>query len=249
MSHPRYTPTSRGVEETLTVPKGALRRSKLLVRNSSATLGPSWMDRLGEVELKRRLWHMLPGLLPLLLWPIPHSDPISPMLISIILAVSLPIALAIFVRYRMIARSAEDNNQLQAVAGYAGSVLATILLFPSALEIGLAVLAVLSFGDGSATLFGRALGGRPLPWNSAKTDTGLYAGFLCGGVMATLIYFQEANPGVPLSIALIIGFGMATAGCLVESVRSRINDNIRVGVTAAITGVLLHHLLVGFPSI
>ncbi len=132
----------------------------------------TWSDRishrLGQNELRRRFWHMSPGLLPILLWLIPHADPMSPTLRLIIVLVAIGCGLAIFVKYRRIQRP-EDYGRLTSVMGYAGSVLATVMLFPSALEIGLAVLAILAFGDGAATLGGRLLRGPRLPWNSDKT--------------------------------------------------------------------------------
>ncbi len=35
-------------------------------------------DRLGPRELKPRLWHMTLGLLPFVLWVLPHTDPLTP---------------------------------------------------------------------------------------------------------------------------------------------------------------------------
>ncbi|MFQ5730714.1 MAG: hypothetical protein ACE5KM_02045, partial [Planctomycetaceae bacterium] len=128
-----------------TLPLGRVRRRASIRR----WLGP-WFGGLGTKELRRRVWHMVPGFLPMLLWPIPHADPLSPTLRWVIVGIVMALAVRIFVQYRRIARS-EDTYRLTCVAGYAGCVIGSVLLFPSALEISFAVLAILAFGDGSAT--------------------------------------------------------------------------------------------------
>src|ERR1700736_2834528 len=35
------------------------------------------VERLGPAEIRRRLWHMLPGVLPVLFWLLPHTHPLS----------------------------------------------------------------------------------------------------------------------------------------------------------------------------
>jgi len=193
---------------------------------------------------------MTPGLLPPLLWVIPHRDPLGTPARLAILLLAAGIAAAIFRSYRQIARPG-DAERLPAVAGYAGSVLLAILLFPGDVEIGLAVLAVLAFGDGTATAAGLALGGRPLPWNPDKTWTGLAAFALAGGTAAAFLHWAEPafNPAstpaeIPPQLSLVVGFGAAVAGAAAESVQSRVNDNVRVGMAAAVAAALLHLTLV-----
>ena len=112
------------------------------------------MSRLEKTEWRRRVWHIVPGFLPILLWIFPHRDPISPILQLIVLAIVISLAVGIFLRYRLIARK-QDAERSTAVLGYALSVLLTVLFFPAHLQLGLTVLAVLAFGDGSATLVGK----------------------------------------------------------------------------------------------
>ena len=142
---------------------------------------------------------------------------------------------------------------MKSVAGYAGSVLMTLLLFPAHAELGLTVLAVLAFGDGSATLLGKLIGGPRLPWNREKSWSGFLAFVAVGGTMASLIYWGEThfNPealgsGVTFWQALACGFAPALLGAVYESIPSRINDNIRVGAVAAITVTAVHVLVVGW---
>ena len=158
-----------------------------------------------------------------------------------------------YVRYRRIARLG-DGERLAAILGYAGSVLVMLLAFPAQAELGLTVLAVLAFGDGSATLGGLLLGGPRLPWNPKKTWAGLASFLVIGAPLASVIYWGETHfntealppGGVPFTIALACGGAATLCAAIVESIPSRINDNIRVGLTAAATVVAAHAALVGW---
>jgi len=196
-------------------------------------------------ELKRRFWHMTPGVLAFGLLVVPHADPISPTLQLIILSCCLAIGVWILLGFRQIQRRGEGAG-LGAVGGYALSVLGTSFLFPQHLELGLAVLAILAFGDGSATLIGSVFRGPRLPWNSGKSWIGLLAFVVVGSLMAAWIYWGEthnleaSDPPVSFGMALFLTAPSVVAAAIAESLRSKINDNIRVGVVAAVTLVLLH---------
>lgn len=196
-------------------------------------------------EIKRRFWHMAPGLLAFLLHIVPHADPISPTLRNIIIGCCAAIGLRILLGFRQIQRHGEGTG-FAAVAGYSLSVLLTALIFPGALELGLAVLAILAFGDGSATLFGLLFRGPRLPWNNAKSWSGFLAFVTLGSLMTAWIYWGETQnpealePAVTFARAFLFTGPAVFAAAIAESVRSRLNDNIRVGAVAAITLILLH---------
>lgn len=215
-------------------------------------LAGHWTQR-SSTEALRRLWHMAPGLLPFLLWPVPHQDPLSPTLLGLAALAGVGLAAGVFFGYNRIRRSEADREQRTAVSGYLFSALGMILVFPSAPEIGMAVLAILAFGDGSATLGGIWLGGPKLPWNRRKTWTGLASFVFVGTAMAATVYWGESNNieqlqtrATPL-MAVLCTLPAVFLSALAESIPSRINDNIRVGVVSAVTVLAMHTLLLGWP--
>ena len=210
------------------------------------SLNAGWtVQKLPYRELKRRFWHMSPGVLAFGLLVVPHADPISPTLQLIIFTSCLAIGVWILLGFRQIQRRGEGAG-LGAVGGYSLSVLGTIFLFPAHLELGLAVLAILAFGDGSATLIGSVFRGPRLPWNSGKSWIGMLGFVVIGSAMTAGIYWGEtqnleaSDPPVSFGMALYLTAPAVVAAAIAESLRSRINDNIRVGVVAAVALVLLH---------
>jgi dolichol kinase len=187
---------------------------------------------------------MTPGLLPIPLQFISHRDPLSPTLWWIILAVIAVLTAHIFLRFRRIRRNVADVGT-SAITGYAAAVLLTIVALPDRLEVGLAVLAILAFGDGSASLFGQLLRGPVLPWNPGKSWSGLLAFLFVGGLLTAWIYWGETQnpealePALTFPQALLLTLPAVAACAFIESIPSRINDNIRVGFTAATCLALL----------
>ena len=201
--------------------------------------------RLGTVEFRRRLLHMLPGLLPCLLWVIPHQDPWGPLLINITILVTVSVMTYAILRSHAFARPGEEQ-WARAVAGYGVPVLGMLFLLPGRSELGLMTLGIMALGDGSAALGGLAWGRRRLPWNRRKTWVGIISFVVVATVMSTLYYWIEARPGVPLGVALsIAGVASLMAG-IVESLPIRSHDNLRVGTTAALTGLFMHVTLLGW---
>lgn len=195
---------------------------------------------------------MSPGLLPFLLWLHPHRDPLSPTLRWIMIGVIAAIAARIALRYASIAR-ADEGDSFGCVFGYAASVLAMLLLFPGQIELGLTVLAVLAFGDGSATIGGLLLGGPTLPWNRNKTWSGFVSFLIVGTLMGTIIYWGETafnpeslGPGVPIGVACLIASLTNGVAAVAESLPSKIDDNVRVGLAASAAVVCAHGWLVGW---
>jgi dolichol kinase len=202
---------------------------------------------------------MLPGLIPLVLWVLPH-----PHRWIVALAVGAAVVaggVVTFVRFHCIQRAEEGQTDcIVAVTSYAGSILATLILFAPRVEVAFLVLGVLAFGDGSATLGGMLFGHKRLPWNPKKTIVGTACFLLIGTPLAAFLYGMEtrnlwatAYPSLACAtqpVAFGVAFTMAVvttlAAAIAESLPSRTNDNLRVGVAAAIAASVMQVLLVGW---
>jgi dolichol kinase len=203
------------------------------------------LGRLPPHEWRRRMVHMSPGLLPSLFLVIPHADPLTWYVKGPILLVTLGLAIFSLMKARLFARCGE-TGWVCSVVSYAIITLTLLMAFPSQPELGLVVTIIIAFGDGSATLAGMLARGRKLPWNSAKSWIGMAAFLVCSIPLATLVYWGEAHPGVSLPVALACVVPAAVMAALAESLPTRINDNIRVGVAAGLTILMTHAMFVGW---
>lgn len=214
------------------------------LRASVAERLPRGGEGLRVAELRRRLMHISPGFLPFLLWFIPHQDPWGPLLVDAVIALAVALVTSALIRFPSVARPGERDFR-PAVLGYALPVLAALSLLRGREEVGVMTLAILAFGDGSATLMGMLCRGRPLPWNPRKSWIGSLSFVLLGGFMGMLVYWGEARPVVSWSLAAAVAFSSAGVAALAESLPMRLNDNLRVGTAAAIMGGVLTYFLVG----
>jgi dolichol kinase len=197
---------------------------------------------------------MLPGLLPFLDWPLAVWHPMPQLLVPVVSVIIVGLAAAVLHGFCRIDRAGENKQDaLAAVLGYAGSVLATLFLFPSHSELAFTVLAVLAFGDGSATFVGLLLGGPRLSWNPKKTVSGTLCFLFVGTLMATLTYWGQANTHlapmhapITLAIAFLCAFPAVLLGAFAESLPLRMNDNARVGIAASLGVIAAQALVVGF---
>lgn len=214
-----------------------------------------FQERLGARETKRRLLHASPGFLPFFLWAIPHDPPSSLRFLCVISGLIIALAGTAYYHFGRVQRASEHCHDIMvAVFGYATVVLVTMLTCPKHVEIAFAALAVLAFGDGSATLGGMLLRGRRLPWNSKKSILGTICFVAVATPMAAIIYWGQAHdiyetanvPHVDFRLALLGALTAAVAAALVESLPVRTNDNLRVGTTAALVIILFQWLVVGW---
>lgn len=205
---------------------------------------------LSATEVRRRLWHMSPGLLPFLLWIIPHPDPGSIDFLIVLSLIAFGIGIAVYRHYARIRRNDHDQDRMGAVFGYIIPVVVLLVVCRYDAELGLTTLAILAFGDGSATLGGLLFGGPKLPWNTRKSWAGLLSFLVLGTAVATVVYWGESNNGAAENVGAtwLISFlcagGATLAAAIAESISTRLNDNVRVGLAASITLVVLHTALV-----
>lgn len=200
------------------------------------------LDRLGITEFRRRLFHMSPALIPIGLPFIPHADVWGPILTSMMYVLAV-IGFALAIKLGPLLTREGEASWMQAVVGYMVPIGIAFTFFPGRAELGLMTLQIIALGDGSATLGGKMLGGRRLPWNSKKTFSGLICFTLVGSLAATYSYWGEARPAVPVLTAYLICGAAALCGAIVESLPIRSNDNLRVGMTALLVGIGMSALL------
>jgi len=112
---------------------------------------------------------------------------------------------------------------------YPLAVCGLILIFNWHIELAAVSWVILAFGDGFATLAGRAMPIAPLPWNRAKSCGGSIAFLIAAGAGAAGIsLFFGAPPYAPAIAAVIVA-------AVVESVPLGLNDNFTVPASAAAT--------------
>jgi phosphoserine phosphatase/dolichol kinase len=103
---------------------------------------------------------------------------------------------------------------------YAFGIILSLVIFPP--STGYASIAILTLGDGSATLFGKKLGRTRFPFNKAKNLEGSFFGFIFA--------FLGAN----LFIDPLRAFIGATTGMLIECLPTPVNDNLIVPLAAGL---------------
>jgi uncharacterized protein (TIGR00297 family) len=119
---------------------------------------------------------------------------------------------------------------------YPVSVLLLVLLFPNRLDIAAAAWGILAVGDGMATIAGRRLGWRAVPWNREKSFAGTVALFLFGGMAGTMLAWwcrPNVTPAPDAWFSIAAPFIAALVAALVETIPVKLDDNVSVPASAA----------------
>ncbi|MCA9067724.1 MAG: phosphatidate cytidylyltransferase [Planctomycetaceae bacterium] len=195
---------------------------------------PTAQPRSGN-EIYRKILHMLPGFLPFLLALLPHDDP--PDWIAMTLVVLITVVLtSLYILMRTRVSRPDEQNFYSTTLSYPAAVLGTLLVFPSHAEFAMVVVILIAFGDGFAFICGKNFGKRRLPWNSEKTWAGTIGFVLFSTPIAALAFWLEAqNPDVPFLLAGACCLIASITAALAESWPTKLTDNLRVGLTAALT--------------
>jgi uncharacterized protein (TIGR00297 family) len=123
---------------------------------------------------------------------------------------------------------------------YPAMVLLLVLVFrEETVPIGVG-WGALAFGDGFAGLVGKRVGGPRLPWNREKSWSG-FAAFLAFGFVGAIFIARWLTPPRPFLSLEVIVAGAVFVAAIVESLRTNIDDNVTVPLSAAaVTWALLH---------
>lgn len=189
---------------------------------------------------------MLPGLVPFVLEPAEHQRPLSWELLLTIAAAATVLTAAAIWSYRSFARDGETHWTRNGLS-FLAVVLPPLFLFPAHPELAAVVVTVLSFGDGSATLFGLWLGRKTLPWNKSKTWVGFFGFFIGAFPLAALAYWDGAIPPVTIGMSMICVLPAVLLAQLVESIPGKGTDNFRVGAATFVGIVLMQTMMFGWP--
>jgi uncharacterized protein (TIGR00297 family) len=134
------------------------------------------------------------------------------------------------VLHRIVGRSVarHERGYDAGIVLYPVAVLLLILVFRNQMHYAAVGWALLAFGDGVATLAGKAAGLAPLPWNRDKSWGGFLAFLLVGGAMAFAIArWMDFHDPVALIAATL-------AAAIAESLATGIDDNLTVPFAASV---------------
>lgn len=138
------------------------------------------------------------------------------------------------VLHRLVGRgvSRHERGYDEGIVFYPVAVLLLILVFRHQLHYAAIGWALLAFGDGVATLAGKAIRGASLPWNRDKSWAGFIAFFVVGSAMAIAVaYWMDYREPVVVLIA-------ALAAAITESLALGIDDNLAVPFAASVALVI-----------
>src|SRR5205807_9317739 len=135
-----------------------------------------------------------------------------------------------FVLHRLVGKrvARHERGWDWGIVFYPAAVLALILIFNWHISIAAVAWVIMAFGDGFATLIGRALPLARLPWNGEKSAGGSIAFLLFGGGAA----FAMARAVGGRELREVLGREVLPAEALVEEVRQQRLDQQREGQLA-----------------
>ena len=142
--------------------------------------------------------------------------------LSRMLGVNIPIASTITWNAAL---HPEVHEFVTAPIFFAFGIMLALLVFPA--PISYASIAVFTFGDSFATIFGKTIGTHSFPYNKGKKIEGTLSAF----VLAFLGALVFVNP-----IKALVG---AATAMIVETLPAPINDNITMPVFAGLAMALL----------
>ena len=200
--------------------------------------------RLSHEELRRRILHISPGLFPFFFHFVPQQDPLEAWSLWVVTLFCIAAAIGALSYARAFRRQAHDD-WTTSVVSYVLIAPVLLWLFPGRSEIAAATIPIIAFGDGCATLTGMLAGRSQLPWNPEKSWAGS-AAFVCGAApFAVFAFWLQAHPAISLAMAFNCVAPAVVLAAITESLPSRSNDNLRIGVVAALTILALHTLYIG----
>jgi uncharacterized protein (TIGR00297 family) len=135
----------------------------------------------------------------------------------------------------------DRHGRLSGIAFYPAAVFLLIALFGRYSWIVAGAWGMLAAGDGMATITGRLFGRRRLPYNTEKSVVGMVSFIVFGTAAGWYLMYWNRGSGAPPPMALgWFALAAASVAALVESARTRVNDNLTVPLTAALVLLICH---------
>jgi uncharacterized protein (TIGR00297 family) len=127
---------------------------------------------------------------------------------------------------------------------YPVSVFFVILFFPNHMYLAAALWAIMSFGDGFATIFGIKYGKKKLPWSKDKSWVGSITYVITASAGASLLIWwtkqgQPENGDSALFLYLILPVILSFISAIFESLPFGVNDNLLVPMVGAFFGYII----------
>lgn len=122
----------------------------------------------------------------------------------------------------------KQDTFVKAPLYFAAGILASLLMFPA--PFNYAAIAVITLGDGFASIAGKLYGKNKIPYTCGKTVEGSLAGFVCA--------FAGAAIFISPATALIA----ATIGMVIELLPLRVTDNLTVPLLSGLTISIIGNL-------
>lgn len=121
---------------------------------------------------------------------------------------------------------------------YPLAVLVLILSFPARPELAAVAWVILGFGDGMATIVGRHIPLRPLPWNATKSWSGLMSFTLAAFPVSLLVWWFVTGATPSSGETLMIG-AVVVISAIAESLDLNLDDNFVVPLVSGLSLALI----------
>ncbi len=198
--------------------------------------------KIEELELRRKILHILIGITALILL---IYNILTPFVIFIILIIGIIISLvSIKIKLPVISfflekfdrkSSLESNLPGRGIIFAVVGSLLVLQLFPR--DIALASIAILTFADSTSHLFGKVLGRTPSFLNSKKNIEGHIIGAFLSTAIAALF--------VPLSLAFAGSLtAMIFESIIIEIQKIQLDDNLIIPLVAGTTMFLISKFII-----
>ena len=145
------------------------------------------------------------------------------------LVAAVAVVVNAFVLHRLVGKrvARHERGWDWGIVLYPAAVLALILIFNWHIALAAVAWVIMAFGDGFATLIGRAVPLARLPWNREKSTGGSLAFLLFGGGAAFAIARFFGGPSYGAVAAAVV------IAAIAETLPLRLNDNVVVPAASA----------------